>query len=156
MSERVCECGCGQSLAGMRPQARFCSPAHRAAASRTRAAERARLAGRPASPERPPSAEEERVLTQREAAAALGVTTRTVQRWMRAGLPFERRRNGRPRFALREILKWQRQPVESRRLAPLSCAACGHAIEVVIVTAGPALRYCPCCASPLRRTEGAS
>lgn len=43
MPERLCE-HCGGSLHGMRPQARFCKPAHRAAASRAKAAERARRA----------------------------------------------------------------------------------------------------------------
>ena len=59
MPERACE-HCGEPLNGMRPQARFCKPAHRAAASRVKAAERARnylmSAGPPlvrSSPEKP-------------------------------------------------------------------------------------------------------
>jgi hypothetical protein len=33
MVDRICE-HCGRTLDGMRPQARYCTPAHRAAASR--------------------------------------------------------------------------------------------------------------------------
>lgn len=133
MPERVCECGCGRRLEGMRPHARFFSPAHRAAASRARALHTAPGAEeRVASRTREETRQEPHVrlladsVTKRDVAAALGVSVRTVTRYMDAGLPYRRLRNGRPRFVLSECLEWYSQP---RHSLPSRCPRCGQSIE---------------------------
>jgi hypothetical protein len=103
----------------MRPQARFRWPSHRAAASRARAADRggARTSGAAARSRRDAATERTApnvdLLTKVEIAAALGVSVRTVLRWMRAGMPYIRLGStNRPRFKLQESAAWRDRPVE--------------------------------------------
>jgi len=140
MSARACE-QCGGSLKHIAPariaKARFCDAACRRAWHREHGAPTAA----------PPIAWPG--VTRRELAAALGVTTRTIERYMAAGLPHVRLRNGRPRFDLSSCLEWQRRPVESMRLEPASCSTCGYAVHVDGHRIAAPLPSCACGAGPL-------
>lgn len=63
------------------------------------------------------------LVTKREIAAALGVCQRTVTRYMAAGLPFVRLRNGRLRFDVSACVAWYSRPLET---SAAQCARCGH------------------------------
>lgn len=112
-SGRVCaRAACGESLDGMRPEARYCSGACRAAASRERGEETAA----PASPEVSlvSAPTEVELLTPpepwrntRQVAEHFGVSLRTVDRWISAGLPCWRpRRLGRTLLRLSVCEAW--------------------------------------------------
>jgi len=165
MTARVCECGCGASLDGMRPQARFRAPSHRAAASRARAAQRAPGARTGPQPGEGLSAREKpnvrfvdgllasapgpALATKRELAAELRVTERTIERWMVADMPYVRLRSGRPRYDLAACRAWQLRPVESRRLLRAGCAGCGCEGHLEQHLADIASVVCRVCGEPL-------
>jgi len=164
MTERVCA-HCGGSMAGMRPQARFCTPAHRAAASRVRAAQRSddlQLAPEPtvgdAAAEKPhvrfldgsAGVAGVELVPKREIAAAIGVSERTIERWMATrGLPCERRRNGRVLFCVEACQAWCRQSGASAGVRRAVCAACGYTVHVDGHWIAEALPSCACGAGPL-------
>jgi len=89
------------------------------------------------------------LVTKREIAAELGVTERTIERWMHKGLPFLRLRNGWPRFEVVESRAWQLRPVESRRLLRAVCAGCGREGHVDQHLADIASLVCRACGEPL-------